>query len=207
MKVAPHTGATAVRFVNGFSPESFWSDELATAQRWAVAAAEALSSSREREALAAMSAFLAHGGSPEDFMMRGNTILTLAVSVQSLAAVVFLLEHGADPNAPRSDGASPLHLAAGSGNAELMHHLIQWGANPSVVMDDGITPLQEVMRLAPSRYLKECRNLLLFSGHCETAHDRLDWHRRRAADAAEVAWRLRCRCEDQPPPEEGLSMT
>jgi hypothetical protein len=162
-------------------------DQRKIVQQLALLAMGAMSRGQEEDALSAISAFLVHLAPLDDCYDGKNTLLTQAICTGSLATVSFLLDHGADPDAPRSDGACPLHLAAGAGRADLMNELIQWGANVSQTIDGQITPLQEVLRLAPSKAIHECRELLLLSGHCETAEERRAWRRRVAADAAASA--------------------
>jgi hypothetical protein len=118
-------------------------------------AADAMAARREEEALAAIDKFLAHRAPLDECCVKnGNTLLCSAVCAQSLPAVALLLEHGASPNAARADGACPLHLAAGFGNALIMHELITWGADPSARARN-FTPLQQVLRLAPNRAVKD----------------------------------------------------
>jgi hypothetical protein len=225
---SPVLGAAMLEFPKLEEPRS----QRVEVERLAQVAADAMAAGNEEAALAAVDAFLAHRAPLDECCVKnGNTLLSWAVCAQSLSAVTLLLDHGADPNAPRADGACPLHLAAGYGNVTVMHELITWGANPSSFNQAGFTPLQQVLRLAPNRAVKDgpcngvvarrtrnafllrepcvpraaqdCRELLLLAGHKETSQDRLAWVRRSAADAAEAEWRARFRCDDQPPPECG----
>lgn len=54
---------------------------------------------------------LEHGADPNIHIMKGDTVLHLAVKNKDIELIKLLLEHDADPNIKNNSGKSPLDIA------------------------------------------------------------------------------------------------